>query len=110
MNKFIKWVRRYFRKHRDQRFIIHVVGSDGFRRRLKWSEFVLPKVGTGLTATNAAEYTASGVITCDADTEHDITDTPILNYFDAELLAFRLNRMRSKSFVHAFSYETHRVH
>lgn len=108
--KIIAKIKRYFRRHRDQRFIIHVVSSNGEHRRLKWSEFLLPKVGAGLNPTNLCEVLASGVLTLDTDTEHDITDSPVLNYFEAELLAFRLNRMRSRSFVHAFSYETHRVH
>lgn len=98
--KIIDKIKRYFRKHADQRFVIHVVSSDGTHRLLKWSEFNLPKVGTGLTTHGKMDEAGASLY----------PDSPVLNYFDAELLAFRLNRMRSRSFVHAFSYTTHRIH
>lgn len=100
-------IRRYFRRHADQRFIIHVVSSNGSRRCLKWTEFNIPKVGTGLHPLTIEQETALfGTLLVHAD---DL-GSPILNYYEAELLAFRLNHMRSRSFVAAFSYETHRVH
>lgn len=101
-------IKRYFRKHADQRFIIHVVSSDGYRRCLKWTEFNISKVGTGLhPLTIEQEVAQFGTI---LGHDEDERSSPILNYYEAELLAFRLNHMRSRSFVHAFSYETHRIY
>lgn len=108
MKNLIAKIKRYFRKHADQRYIIHVVCSDGTHRALKWSEFNIPKVGTGLhplTVTQEAELFGTLLLYGTDD-----STSPILNYFEAELLAFRLNRMRSNSFVHVFSYATHRIH
>lgn len=95
----IKW---WLRKACDQRFVIVVHYHDGTSRHLKWSEYHCHshvKVQDLIVHNHPlAQF--------DGLPEH----TPVLNFFHAELLAFRLNHFRTPSFAELVSYGVERIH